>query len=420
MATSGSNRVSVYECDGESSKDSSTVPLKLLWAAKDENATELYYSVAWGVVDGELILAVAGLQGIIRVLSVVGVARNLFRGHGGSVNDLQFHPLQQHILISASKDHSLRLWDCKNNVCLGRLGGVNGHRDEVLTFDIILPRKSDWDKSYGRVVSGSLDHMICVWNLDDVLKDYDSDNPPKEPKFCHFPQISLLDLHADYVDCCRYLPAVGVVASRAAKENCVVLWRPLNNGKGDAHAEVMNQLEHKNSALWWLKFGTNATGQVLAAGNQAGRIQVWRCNPNIPSIPKIQSLANGKDDCSSTLGSTTASHTTETDDDDRRSSSNFRVPLLMNRFGEELRHPRCDRAVRQVAVSRNGDRIIAATDDGRIWRWDLKEFKEMSGTSMAVKESKTNKSHIKSGSNGASSNGRKPMSTRATRATNHH
>lgn len=106
-----------------------------------------------------------------------------------------------HLLLTCSKDYSIRLWNSKNSTNIAIFAGINGHRDEVLSIDI----SADGEK----FISGGIDHNIMVWSLssEEINEKIDKCNEieafGREPFTAirlHFPEFSTRDVHGNYVD----------------------------------------------------------------------------------------------------------------------------------------------------------------------------------------------------------------------------
>lgn len=192
-------------------------------------SNEEFYTCAWSYTDDDFkpILAVAGLRGVIRILTIsVFNCTKDYIGHGHSVNELKFHPSDNNILLSVSKDHSLRLWNVKTDACIAIFGGVEGHRDEVVsavsiktfpndTVYVILNWKyfQDFDLLGKRIISGGIDHSLKIWHIDkpvvqNAIKNSYDHNSQLSRSFQtiteHFPDFSTRDVHRNYVDCVRW------------------------------------------------------------------------------------------------------------------------------------------------------------------------------------------------------------------------
>jgi polycomb protein EED len=134
FATVGSNCVSVYQVNHE------TVKMECLQVFVDEDIDEDFYACCWAAnaTDGTSpLLVVAGLRGILKVINCTTfVLEGALLGHGNSVNDLRTHPVNDELVLSASKDDSIRLWNLRTSVCIAIYGGEKGHIHGVLAIDV--------------------------------------------------------------------------------------------------------------------------------------------------------------------------------------------------------------------------------------------------------------------------------------------
>lgn len=329
FATVGSNRITVYKIiDGN---------IEPILCFADPNKEENFYCCAWAVSNSETVLLAAGANGIIRIISATEqTSTKYLSGHGGAINDLKVSPSKTDLVLSASKDHSLRLWNITTDVCIAIFGGVEGHRDEVLS--------SDFHCSGTKIVSCGLDHSLKIWNFGEDILDaitasriYNDATARKSFPTVrkHFPTFSTRDIHRNYVDCVSWYG--NFILSKSC-ENVIVCWRPgkLENSTDlslpakyttDTTCSIMENFDVKECDLWFLRFSIDPNMKYLALGNKIGKTYMFDLD----------------------------SH-----DHDSKPVERF-----------TLSHPRCQTTIRQTCFSNDANILICTCDDGTIWRWDL-------------------------------------------------
>lgn len=320
FATVGSNRATVFKCNS----DCSISPLQVY---SDADPEEMFYTCAWtyDAETGESLLAIAGAKGLIRIVGTSSATcRTSYSGHGNAINELKVHTTDPCLLLSASKDHTLRLWNLKTSVCVAIFGGVDGHRDEVLSTDF------NFDGTC--ILSSGMDHALKMWKMDvpavqKAIKDsYEYQlrvaKRSFKPLLVHYPFFSTREVHRNYVDCVRWF---GQLALSKSCENAIVLWKPPETE--EVSPIVLHRLEVTNCDIWYIRFCLDYEQSLLVLGNQVGKVFVWDMMVEDPTKLK---------------------------------------PLILS-------HPKCNTAIRQVTASKDGSCLVAVCDNGTAWRWDKKE-----------------------------------------------
>lgn len=389
LATTAGPRAYVYRLTPDGG-------VKLMQCYVDEDDEEDYFACCWCAsavpeTSGRPMLAVAGgYKGVVRVIDCVArVVRVNLRGHGGGVNDVKAHPLRPHLLLTASKDESCRLWNVDSGACVAIFAGEFGHRNEVLSvdfkpgvdpYDASTSEPGDGeDKSVGQgvgqvldgdvvFVSGAMDNQIKVWStrgypglarrsdgwgkgvvpgndaaMGPEVSGSRSDGTANAFPTAHVqtPTFSSHKVHGNYVDCVRWF---GDLVLSKSVENVITLFQPQLGGSSGAGDLVtgsgfrkVQDFPLRKCDIWFMRFALAPDLTHMCCGNTAGEVFVWRMGSAGRHAAACATLA----------------------------------------------HKRCVKAVRQTAMTADGRTVIAACDEGTVWRWDLvdvkKDFKSGAG-----------------------------------------
>ncbi|KAL1828210.1 polycomb group protein FERTILIZATION-INDEPENDENT ENDOSPERM isoform X1 [Daucus carota subsp. sativus] len=313
FATVGGNRVNVYQCLEEGR-------IALLQSYVDDDVNESFYTVTWSCnLQGKPLLVAGGVNGVIRVIDVGNekIHKSIV-GHGYSINEIRTQMLEPSLVLSASKDESVRLWNVQTGVCILIFAGAGGHRNEVLSADFHPSDKY-------RISSCGMDNTVKIWSMEDYWTNVEksfawTDLPSKFPtKFVQYP-LFMAKVHTNYVDCNRWL---GDFILSKSVQNEMVLWEPIikDQPPGEGSADVLQKYPVPECDMWFIKFSCDFHYKAAAIGNKEGKIFVW----DLQSSP----------------------------------------PVLITRLCHGTKS-----TIRQTAMSYDGKTILSCSDDGYICRWD--------------------------------------------------
>ncbi|ORX69734.1 WD40 repeat-like protein, partial [Linderina pennispora] len=116
LGTVGATQANIY--DNENQGDH--LDIMSHYQLPEESALPLH-TCCWVHTPDDALLAMGGEDKLVHIISL-GWSREIrvLRGHTGAVIDLQMHPTNQRLLVSAGKDRTVRIWSVQTGECLCR------------------------------------------------------------------------------------------------------------------------------------------------------------------------------------------------------------------------------------------------------------------------------------------------------------
>lgn len=241
---------------------------------------------------------------------------------------MKFHPKFPSLLLSASEDQSVRLWNVKTSVCIS-IFASSLHCSQVLSID--------FDAGGDHIISTGMDHNLLVWKVtSNEIKDI------IDKSFHHLPcnpfptiRVYLHEfvtrlVHDNYVDSVIWFTSNSFLSKSA---NGDIVWWKIGepsevqfNFKTDVITKLHNFKKESPAGerTWFVRMQLDCQRKFLGLGNVYGKIQLW----------------NLKADSYDAIGTFVVSH------------------------------PKSTKPISMISFSNDGSILLACSVDGKVIRFD--------------------------------------------------
>lgn len=330
-------------------------------AKSSANQNNLYGSNHEDESLGPQLCCVGGKRGLIKVIDTVQQALVVtLVGHSDELYDMKQCPFNEWLLLSASNDETIRLWNLKYPSQIAIFAGHHGHREAVLSID--------WHPLGRYFASSGMDGTIRLWSMEesavqnaieesfkaplwveeeergtatttDATTTTTTTNTTKRTIFREKSRFKTVTqqlpfwvtskLHTDYIDSISF---VGDLILSKSTTNVISLWKPifsdddrhdLSSSSSSSNSKFLHLVDYSvpDCRQWYIRFGLDKDCHLMAVGNCMGDIRVWEIGgakkPNI------------------------------------------------------IHNPMCSAIIRMVAFSPDGKMMVAVCDDSSVWKYTV-------------------------------------------------
>lgn len=256
---------------------------------------------------GPQLCCVGGKRGVIKIIDTVQQSLIVsLIGHTDEIYDIKRCPTNEWILISASNDETIRLWNLKHPSQIAIFAGHQGHREAVLSVD--------WHPLGEYFVSSGMDGTIKLWSVQNekIKKAIKASFEPPlgngrgntyfDTVYHQLPFWTTSKLHTDYVDCVAF---VGDLILSKSTTNVISLWKPMLPQEKHSRIISSTSLSNINDAFihlkdyavpecgqWFIRFGLDKDCKLLAVGNAIGDLRVWEIGGAKKPLFQVNPICN--------------------------------------------------------------------------------------------------------------------------------
>ena len=136
---------------------------------------------------------------VIDILNVQELTGCQLIGHKNKVYQLEFNPSNNYLLLSASKDCTVRLWNFKRPELLVIFGGPKSFESDVLCID--------WNYDGQYFVGSGVDCVVRIYKIDEIIQktiDLSMKKEKVQTILKSLPYFSCTDIHDNLIDCIKY------------------------------------------------------------------------------------------------------------------------------------------------------------------------------------------------------------------------
>ena len=222
----------------------------------------------------QVICAIGNSSPVIYLVDILGnieISKNQLIGHRNEVYDLKFHPIKPEILLSCSKDCTIRIWNIVTSSQLVLFGGKESNLSDVLSID--------WHLSGDRFVSGGIDNSVKIYIINDKIKNIIEEDRiniwNKKTLIKSKPYYSCDTIHGNYIDCVRFN---GNFIISKSVDGVIKEWLPTIKDDGMYYFLINTYIFETSQYIIGIQFCFFQDENLLFVGNEKGKCFMFEIN----------------------------------------------------------------------------------------------------------------------------------------------